>query len=283
MKRIKVVGLCLVAVFAMSAIIASGAQAATGAEYGQCIAKKKAEYTTGTCAVKSAKAHKGKFEFVPGPSPKCAAQKKGEYTTGTCTVKSSKPKKGHFEKKAGSTFTITGGPGVLETPAFGGPVECTNSVGSGSITGVKTNQSITTFENCQTGGKKCNSALAPAGSITTQPLSGTLIGHGEKGPKGNEPATKVAWDDIYGTSGPSSIFTCEGGIEIETVGDVVGVQTPTNTASNSATLTFAKAGPEQNLLTTLSVGGSPIGTAPSFQNQIVTLKFAESDEITKAL
>ena len=282
MKRIKVVGLCLVAVFAMSAIVASGAQA-TGAEFGQCVAKKKGEYTTATCAVKSVKAHKGKFEFVPGPSPTCAAQKHGEYTTNTCSVKSSKPKKGKFEKKAGSSFTLVGGPGVLETPAFGGPVECTNSTGSGKITGAKKNESITTFENCQTGGKKCNSALAPSGIITTQPLTGTLIGHGEKGPKGNEPASKAAWTDIVGTSGPSSIFTCEGGIEIETNGDVVGVTTPTNSASNSSTLTFAKAGPEQNLLTTLSLGGSPVGTAPSFQNQVVTLKFAESDEETKAL
>jgi hypothetical protein len=250
MRPIKIVGLCLVAAFALGALVASAAQA-SGAEFGRCVAQKKGEYTTGTCAVKAAKAHKGKFEYVPGPG-------------------------------SSPSFTMTGGPAVREVPEFGGPVECTKSTGSGQITGVKSAEAVITYEGCETGGAKWESAGKPPGDVTTEVLAISLIGHGETGPKGQEPASKGAWSDLAGKSGPWAIYTQEGGIEYEMNGDVVGVTTPTNSASNTSTLTFAKAGPEQNLMTTLHVSGSLIGTAPTFWNQVNTVHFAESDVEVKA-
>jgi hypothetical protein len=250
MRPIKIVGLCLVAAFALSALVASAAQA-SGAEFGRCVAQKKGEYTTGTCAVKAAKAHKGNFEYVPGPGPN-------------------------------PSFTASGGAVKRETAAFGGPQECTSSTGSGKITGVKSAEIAMTFEGCQSGGNKCTSAGDPTGDISTQTLAVTLIGHGETGPKGQEPLSNEAWSDLAGKSGPWAIYTCEGGIEDEINGDVVGVTTPTNSAAPNSTLTFAKGGPEQNLTTTRSISGGLIGTAPTFLNTVQSIHFAESDVEVKA-
>jgi hypothetical protein len=110
MRRTRIVGLCLVAALAVSAMAAASASAKL--EFGQCRALNKGTvpaakhgvYADGTCTKLSEKkgkpVAKGNFEWYPGPAATCYAQKKGEYTDAGCTAKSSKPKKGTFEKQA---------------------------------------------------------------------------------------------------------------------------------------------------------------------------------------
>ena len=131
MKRIRMVGLCLVAVFALGAIVASAAQAA-GPEWGRCTAQKKGKYLEGNCQQKAPAKEKGgvttyngKYEWVSlveeeakHGGPWCGAQKKGNYTDPACTIVSEKKgvpnHKGHFEKY-GPYFTGVGGSGFLNT------------------------------------------------------------------------------------------------------------------------------------------------------------------------
>ncbi len=130
MKRIRIVGLCLVAVFAFGAIVASAAQAA-GPEWGRCAPQKKGKYTEGNCLTEAAQnkhgVYKGKYEWVSlveeeakHGGPWCGAQKKGNYTDPACTIVSEKKgvpnHKGHFEKY-GPNFTGKGGVGILNAIA----------------------------------------------------------------------------------------------------------------------------------------------------------------------
>src|SRR5580700_3063206 len=103
MKRTRIMGLCAVAALAAFVLSATATSSASAGTYKYCAAQKKGEYTTATCATKSAKAKKGHFELKSVEA--CIAQKKGEYTTNTCTTKSAKPKKGHFEKVSGRGYT----------------------------------------------------------------------------------------------------------------------------------------------------------------------------------
>src|SRR4030081_2190263 len=105
MRRTRIVGLCLLAALAVSAMAAASASAKL--EFGQCRqlnkgtvpAAKHGAYADGTCTKlfekKGKPVAKGNFEWYPGPAQTCYAEKKGgEYTDAGCTAKSSKPKKG---------------------------------------------------------------------------------------------------------------------------------------------------------------------------------------------
>jgi hypothetical protein len=272
MKRIRIVGLCLLAVFALTAVAASSASAGT---YYKCAAQKKGEYTESGCKTKSAKAKKGKFELVQVQG--CSAAKKGEYTNSTCTTKSAKAKKGKFEK-TGVPFTAKGGTARLGTPAFGpADVECTASSTVGELTGPKTDTERVTFTGCTFEGKTCQSpgpfgsgsGSGTAGTITTNQLKSKLVDNGEKsgGYLAKEPAPGEAWDEI--TSGEhepySSEFICGTEVILRTHGSLSGVVTPVNTLSTASTATFAVGSGEQGLLTEVFNGTEfiPAGGAPS--------------------
>ena len=95
MKRTRIMGLCVMAALAAFALSAMAASSASAGTYKDCVAQKKGEYTTATCATKSAKAKKGKYEKTT---------KRG-YTTATGEAK-------------------------LETPSLGGTVKCSASSGA---------------------------------------------------------------------------------------------------------------------------------------------------------
>jgi len=284
MKRIRIVGLCLVAAFALSATIASSSQAAG---YYHCVAQKKGEYTNSTCTTKSVKAKKGKYELAEFAS--CVAQKKGEYTNNTCTTKSVKAKKGKYEKVAPITFTDKTGEAKLATPDLGPhDVECTASTSSGDITGSTTGTDQVEFTGCTLEGHSCESAdlfgygtnSGKAGVIDTDPLDTTLVGHGEKagGYEHKEPASGEVWGEVVGTtSGYSSEFICNGEIILHTHGSVSGVSTPVNGApSTSGTNTFGLGEGEQALLTEVFNGTEfiPSGGAPSTEETTATLTYS---------
>jgi hypothetical protein len=263
-------GLCVMAAFALSAMAASSASAGT---YKYCAAQKKGEYTTSTCATKSAKPHKGHFELKSVEA--CVAQKKGEYTTSSCTTKSSKPKKGHFEKVAGRGYTSSTGEAKLETPSLGGTVKCTASKGAGEITGPKTATLQVTFTGCETKGVPCESG-ATVGTIETLPLETSLIDHGEKGFGGKEPLLGEVWSDIKGEAangGVQAIFGCEGVGYFRSTGTLAGVDGGVNKLSFTGSQNFENGIGEQDLETEVS-------SSPAF-NPAETIGPFASTEVTK--
>src|SRR3984957_6102953 len=155
MKRTRIMGLCVMAALAAFALSAMAASSASAATYKVCAAQKKGEYTTSTCATKSSKPKKGKYELAEVKT--CVAQKKGEYTSATCATKSSKPKKGKYEKASKLGYTTATGEAKLETPSLGGTVKCSASKGAGQITGGKTATLQVKFTGCETKGVPCES------------------------------------------------------------------------------------------------------------------------------
>jgi len=147
MRRIRIVGLCLVAVFAMSAVVATSASA-DNPEYGRCLKQKtgKTKYTTAKCTV-VASGEKENFEWIPGPGPKAG-----------------------FTAALKPTTIAT-----LETKA-GTKVTCKKLAASGGLYTSTTNVTVavTDFSECESGGIKCNTKGAGTGVIKVKELEGEL-------------------------------------------------------------------------------------------------------------
>jgi len=164
MKRMRIVGLCLVAAFALSAIGAGSASALP--EIGKCIAKSGGKYLDGNCT-KLGKP--GAFEWS-----KVITNKK---------------------------FTSAGGEGKL-LGASGTEIKCTTQSASGEYKGTTSFKEVTAvvakFNGCELPLFKavCQTAGDAAGEITTNPkfLTGKLAytsGKGTKTPVVNQGLTPV--------------------------------------------------------------------------------------------
>jgi hypothetical protein len=149
MKRMRIMGLCLVAVFAVTAFAASSAMALP--EVGRCVSKAAGKYSDSNCTTKVTKG--GTFERAKG------AASEAESSTG---------------------FTSAGGEGVLETVS-GTKITCETQSASGKydqdsgaikeVEGV-----IATFKGCSLPllGVKCHTVGAAEGEIKTNLLKGPL-------------------------------------------------------------------------------------------------------------
>jgi hypothetical protein len=203
MKRFKIVGLCLVAVFALTAVMASGAQAG---QWGTCTKTAKVEkkytgnYTDKLCSTKSA-TKEGKYEWVPNA--------------------------------ANIPFTSEGGASHLKGAA--GEIACEHGTDSGTFEGATKDTDTFTFEGCklkpfELACKSYNTATA--GQIVTNALSSELLDHGQKGLSGKEPAAGEVWmqetnkgtttDPVFGPGPFLADFEC-GGIPFAVTGSVSGV------------------------------------------------------------
>ncbi len=248
MKRIRIVGLVLVAVVAMSSIVAASASAAAP-EYlicGKAVKSKITKKYEGTYSNKecTAASTEGKYELVPYTAAKKPAFK---VTNGVSSL-----------------LVYIPGSGVV------GDTECQKAKGAGSVTGAKTGTLVETFEKCQSSGKTCTSTQAgeKKGDITTQTLDTTLIASASS-------KTGVA-NEVKGAGpgGLSAEFNCEGE-EISTKGAVSGEVTVVGAAAKENLNVFAtKAGGEPDiessepLLTTI-VG---VGTLPSGEDTTGKIK-----------
>jgi hypothetical protein len=232
--RLKIVGLCLIAMFSLAAVAASGASAAEP-ELFECAKAAKVGKTTPT----------------------------GEFSDKNCSV----PLAGGKYKLApgigkAKAFKGTGKVATLHTPAVGGEVTCKTNKSVGKFANNTTAEKvIATFSTCTSAGKKCTSAGAKAGSIVTNPLGGKL-GYVSKSPL-------VVGQELIGEGGKDSAdFTCEG-LVIETKGGVIGEVTGNiNKFSKTTENIFAveganlqkikkfEGGPETVLET--SINGSPL-------------------------
>jgi hypothetical protein len=275
MKRIHVIGLAIVAVFAFSAMGSSAAYAGT---YGQCklltkstVPKAKhGAFADPNCqelhAKKGKPDHKGNYEFFPGPSPSCVAQKHGEYNDAACAEKSAKAKKGKFERLPcyGGTGTGFGGvgngcaesngkTGLAKLSTAAGTIECAASTALGLITGPKSDKDRNFFTNCKAAGAGACQSVNPKGAaaeIVTKLLNTTLIDHGEKGLSGLEPKAGEAWVQFSAAEPPYlAEFNCAGVGFIRVTGSVSGTIAPLNVMALTATIVVAKGVAEQDLLT----------------------------------
>jgi len=195
MKRIRIVGLCLVAVFAMSAIASASASAAAP------------EYQICGKAVKNATTKKYEGHFSNKECTATSTEGKYELTSYTAA------KKPGFKTKSGASAldVYIPGTGVV------GETSCAKSKDVGTVTGAKTATDVVTFEKCTSSGKVCtgDQAGTKTGDIVTYTLDETLVASGES-------KTGVG-QEVKGTGpgGESAAFDCEGE-EISTTGAVTG-------------------------------------------------------------
>ena len=209
MRRMKMMGLCLVALVALTAVAVSSASAAEPAFY--------------ECHKLTAKPYTGKFT-----DKKCTKEATAE--------EKAAGKKNKYELQEGvgakgKGFKGKGGKATLHTPAVGGEVTCKTFGDSGTITTPTTEgKVISEFKTCTSAGKKCTSPGAKAGLIKTNPLKGVL-GYINKGSK----SVGVALSPESGTV--LAEFTCEG-LEIVTSGSVIGTIAPVDVFSKSTTNVF---------------------------------------------
>jgi hypothetical protein len=155
MRLSRLVGLCLVAVFAASAATAASALALEAPEMGRCVAKAGGKFTSSLCTKEVVAPKVGKFEWEPG------------------AVK--------------NKFTGAGGVGTLETVKKV-TVKCKTEASSGEFTSAKTVGNVAvTFRECESTGFKCKTAGAAEGEIVVNLLAGTLRWE-------NSTKTKVAID-----------------------------------------------------------------------------------------
>lgn len=148
MRRIRIMGLSLIAVFALGAVVAGNAFALP--EVGRCVSKAGGKYTEAACLTKA---------------------------SGT------KPKLYEWEKNAVKIgFTATGGEGVLETKA-GTKVVCTaqsakgDYLAKGATPSTKeVNKVVATFTGCTLPviSASCNTKGDPSGTIITDALKGPM-------------------------------------------------------------------------------------------------------------
>jgi hypothetical protein len=278
MKRIKIVGLCVMVACAFAAV--SGASSASAAEFGVCIAKKKSHYANSSCTTLPAKAGKGGYEWEPAGA--CYANKKSVYTESKCetvaTKKGVPDHKGGFEKAPLLSAVVSGGTGELRSAA--GTIKCTSSSGFQQITGPKTLVAQTVFHGCETQGQKCQNT-ANEGEIATFELDGTLTE-----PAAGEASVKLTGTGSDGKGGPSeghylAEFGCTNVAAVRVHGELGDRVTPTNVSGTSELTTFAE-GVEQGLISEFgpaSFNPSETLTLPSEQIGTVTATTSTPGEI----
>ena len=195
MKRFKVIGLCLVAVFALSAVMASGASAG---QFGKCNKLKAKPYT-------------GKY-IGKYCEPKEAATAK--------EIEEGKKNKYEWEPLAKPVKIISEG-GETKLKGVAGEIACKHGTDSGELLNATENVDTFTFYECSLKpfelpcknaeveievGKGKTAKKEKVGVIVTYPLKSKLIDHGEKGPSGKEPAEGEVWNSMQwnGTLHPSA-------------------------------------------------------------------------------
>ncbi len=204
MRRTKIVGLCLVAVLAASALATSAASASLP-EYKVCVPTAGGQFSDKSCQI----------NVGPG---------EGAYDLKDWTH----AKKLGFKAKDGKLTLDIYIPASEANPGAGGSivgiVECQSSKGTGAITGPKSSEMTLELKNCKGEGKSCGSI------VKTSVLHGTL---------GYVDAAKTKAGVKFTSAGGSiAELECEG-LHLAVGGSVIGEYTPVNIISKSATYTFA--------------------------------------------
>jgi hypothetical protein len=164
MKRMRIMGLGLIAVLAMTALFAASASA-SAPRFGRCLAKAGGSFKDAACKV-GAKAGEEKFEFYPAVT---GSSKKGEFKPMTATARE------YTSEAIGNTEHKIALLGTGETLGVKTTVECTkqNSDGIISSDNTATAEHIV-YTGCESSKVGCSSSGAAAGEIVVKPLNVTL-------------------------------------------------------------------------------------------------------------
>jgi hypothetical protein len=218
--RIRIIGLCLLAAFAIGAITAAGA-AAANPEFGRCLkegAKEVSKYDNSKCiklasedpGSEEEKAKKGSYVWHPGP-----------------------PVKPNFTAALKPTTIAT-----LETKA-GTKVTCKGLTAKGQIVSLKTiTVSQTDFSSCESGGIKCNTVGAGEGVIKVKELEGELGVITSVTPHTKDKIGTVLWPKGgTATSGAEFVAFACGGLTVKVKNSIIA-PVPSNVMKLSATIKY---------------------------------------------
>lgn len=239
MKRIRTVGLSIIAILAFSAAATSTAQAA---EVTSCL-----------------KASKVTIKYMKGDKEKQKRIREGRYLNKGCTEEAPEHTgkhpgyegvEGKYERgAAGSKFTTGSGKGdkhpQFEMAGEGGrKVECAGSHGEGEWTGPKAGIETVVFRGCTLNTNKaaCTSDGLEPGEISSSALELTLIGAGEEleqfyyggenevvAQHPNAPLEHEVWVESAVKAGNYYVEYACGSLAFRTLGTVAGrVESPLN-------------------------------------------------------
>lgn len=205
MKHARLFGICLVAMFGMSAVAAATISREELPELGRCLKPTGGanhRYTNAGCTSKSAGENTGKYEWEPGPGPK-------------------------------PRFVSTNEVSELETVGKS-KIVCLGDTAGGEFTGPRTDRLTITFTGCEfaTSGIKCNSAGAAQGEIKTPQLEGVL---GFINEHASPPSVGVNLKPVLGKLFVA--FECSG-VPVKVNGSVIAPITPTGKMSSTSTLNY---------------------------------------------
>jgi hypothetical protein len=210
MKRMKIVGLALVALFAMSAVLAAGSASAAPV-FKTCV--KATEKTPAKTYTDGEYSDKNCGKAAPG----------GKY------------KLGPFSARKSTKITIKGGHGANrslnpETGKYTAATECSSEKGTGELTETGATFKVE-YKGCKNETKNCQTEGpgAKKGVVIDQQLKGTLV---------DLPEGKVGLsiENAKTPEGELAGYNCEG-LEVEAVGGVIGEVTGGRTEA-SKTLHF---------------------------------------------
>jgi hypothetical protein len=233
MKRMRIMGLGLIAVFAVAALVAASASA-TAPRFGRCLAHAEGLFTDGNCKTLAKTAGEGKFEFYPAFGKAHNGEEK-------------KVVKGGYKSEAiGSSEHRIVLEGTGEKIGTKTEVECKKQTSDGTITSDTTaSAEHIVYTGCESSKIGCNSTGASPGEIKVEPLTVTLgleaIGY-NKEKHIEEPAKDKAAQDFTPKSGTKIVeFTCATALHVivESLGGR-GILAPakTNAMINAATVKF---------------------------------------------
>jgi hypothetical protein len=214
MKRVRIVGLCITAVLAISAVAAGSAAAA------------EPEYLTCAKAAKVGKTYTGKYT-----DKHCAeVNAKGEGKYERTALKG--PDK--FKSKSGATNLYLYEPA---THTLKLKVVCKKDKDEGEIFNSREAKLRITYEECEPQetvltGKCTTNGQTKAGTVVTEPLISKLVWVNEAE---TEPGVDVQAET---PGGPIEKMVCVGAENAELLGSMVGKIGPVNSASKTQTLTF---------------------------------------------
>jgi hypothetical protein len=229
MKRMRILGLALVAVFALAAMTAAGASASKPV-WKVCVksAKNAGEFSDKNCSVSAGGT--GKYNLVAG-----IGKGKG------------------FKGKGGKAVLHNVVPGKGDIK-----VECASFKDAGSVVAPSGVAKVTsTFSKCKSLGAPCKTEGGKKETITTNSLAGEL-GYLNKA---HTAAGESLTDEAAPGSGFLATFECEGLAKVRVHGAVIGSLSPFGSISKESTTTFS-VGP---FLGELAPGYTPVVNPPAFE------------------
>jgi hypothetical protein len=183
MKRLTIVGLCLVAAFALSAMVVSSAGAVTPT-YKSCgkaakVNKKyTGHYTTKVCSPSAVSGtNEGKYERgIYSAAKKLGIKGKLKGTAPHNNLVDPTCPKGDFNHTSNACEPADAGKATASEPAdIAGTTTCQKEKVTGAVTSATNTEWQTEYSKCEAEESACNTTGSKAGDIKTEKLESTLV------------------------------------------------------------------------------------------------------------